>query len=101
MGSCRRACQQRFDSPEAWRNDRDSGQPHELLCGLDTALYLEAHHSAKTIEQLACSLVSWVTFETGVVHTRHCRMSLQMTRDLQRASVLMRHAQSERLHPAV
>src|SRR6516165_1332923 len=101
MRRCSRTRDEAFYSPEARRRYCQNERRDELLSGVDTSVELEADHPAKSIEQLAGTLMVLMTFEAGIIHRHHSRMSLKKIRQLHRAIVLMANAHGQRFHPSV
>src|SRR5271154_3120232 len=92
---------QSLDATETRRANRYRHAIHETLRRVEAARQLETQHAAEAVEQLARAQMIGVTFEPGIVHARDRAMLLEPARNLERALVLMPHAQRERLHPAM
>ena len=64
-------------------------------------MQLETHHPTESIEESPCSLVIWVALQAGIVDFRDGGVLLEKPGYLQRALVVVLHAEGERLDAAV
>src|SRR5437899_12189689 len=71
---------------------------HEGFCSVHATMKLETHHAAIPVKQSLSSFVLGVIIKTRIVHLGDRGMTFQELRDSQRASILMLHANAQRLH---
>ena len=64
-------------------------------------MQFETHHPAEPVEEALCSLVIWVALQAGIVDFGDGGVLLEKSGYLQRALVLVFHAEGERLDAAV
>ena len=83
-----RATDQRFNTTQTWRENRQRQPFHESVCSFDVAFQFETQHAAETIEELSSARVSRVILKTAIVNRFYCRMLLQKLRNAKSAVVL-------------
>ena len=96
----RRLLDQRLDAAERRRDLRDLHRVDDARGGVEVALDLEAHDAAEAAHLAPRDVVPGVRRQAAVVHALDARVRGEHLGDAQRARVLVRDAQRQRLQAA-
>src|SRR5512143_919813 len=79
-----RMCDEAFNSTERFGKRKALERVDESTHTLDSSLQLEAHHSAESALLPRRDVVPRMPGQTGIVHSRYRRMTMQRSRDCSR-----------------